>query len=140
MQTLRKVVGALDELDEEAVIYTDGTSPAARAVARHEGEAAEAKAAGLRYVLEVASAKDAVDVWSAWRDGSEPTVDDKLMAISHYARRRTFRSNDGDERSVELQCGRPVDRGSAARDRRGSGGDRERRRAAWRTTSPTSRC
>ena len=85
MQTLRDVVGALDELDEEAVIYTDGTSPAARAVVLHEGEAAEAKVAGLRYFLEVALARDAVDVWSAWRGGSEPTADDKLMAISHYA-------------------------------------------------------
>jgi len=61
MKTLRDVVGALDELDEEAVIYTDGTSPAARALVLHEGEAADAKAAGLSYFLEVALARDAVD-------------------------------------------------------------------------------
>jgi hypothetical protein len=85
MQTLRDVVGALDELDEEAVIHTDGTSPAARAVVLPAGDAAEAKADGLRYFLEVALARDAVDVWSAWRDGAEPTVDDKLMAIAYYA-------------------------------------------------------
>ena len=85
MQTLRDVVGALDALDEEAVIYTDGTSPAAQAVVMPEGGAAEAKAAGVRYFLEVALARDAVDVWSAWRDGAEATVDDKLMAISYYA-------------------------------------------------------
>ena len=45
----------------------------------------EASDDGLRYFLEVALARDAVDVWSAWRDGAEPTLDDKLMAISYYA-------------------------------------------------------
>lgn len=85
MQTLREVVGVLDELDEDAVIYTDGSSPAARAVVLREADAAEAKAAGLRYFVEVSLARDAVDVWSAWRDGAEPTTDDKLMAISYYA-------------------------------------------------------
>jgi len=85
MPTLRDVVGALDELDEDAVIYTDGTSPAAQALVVPERDAAEAKAAGLRYFLEVALATDAVEVWSAWRGGAEPTVDDKLMAIAYYA-------------------------------------------------------
>jgi hypothetical protein len=83
--TLRDVVGALDELDEDAVIYTDGSSPAAQAVVLDESGAAAAKAKGLRYFLEVALARDAVDVWSAWRDGAAPTIDDKLMAISYYA-------------------------------------------------------
>jgi hypothetical protein len=85
VQTLRDVVGALLELDEENVIYTDGTSPAARAAVLPETDAAAAKAEGLRYFLEVALARDAVDVWSEWRAGAEPTVDDKLMAISYYA-------------------------------------------------------
>jgi hypothetical protein len=82
VQTLREIVGVLDELDDEAVIYTDGSSPAARAAVTTVEEASEA---GLRYFLEVALARDAVDVWSAWRDGAEPTLDDKLMAISYYA-------------------------------------------------------
>ncbi len=55
-----------------------------------EGAAAEAKAAGPRYFLEVALAKDAVDVWSVWRDGTEATVDDKLTAISCYARHDAY--------------------------------------------------
>jgi len=33
VQTLRDVVQALDELDDEGTIYTNGTSPAARATA-----------------------------------------------------------------------------------------------------------
>ena len=38
-----------------------------------------------RNSIEVSLATDAVDVWRAWRDGAEPTIDDKLMAISYYA-------------------------------------------------------
>jgi hypothetical protein len=83
--TLRDIVSALDELDEDATIYTDGSSPAAQAAVVPGTDAAEAKGAGLRYFLEVSLAKDAVAVWRAWRNGAEPTVDDKLAAISYYA-------------------------------------------------------
>ena len=67
------------------MIYTDGASPAARAAVITAGEVEETKRAGLRYFLEVALAKDAVVVWSEWRSGAEPTTEDRLMAISHYA-------------------------------------------------------
>jgi hypothetical protein len=85
METLRDVVKRLDELDDEATIYTDGSSPAARASVVAGASAGAARAAGLRYFLEVALAKEAVSVWSDWRDAAEPTIDDKLMAISYYA-------------------------------------------------------
>jgi hypothetical protein len=85
MQTLRDVVGALDDLDDDAVIYTDGTSPAARAAVIVGTDVEQAKADGLRYFLEVVLAKDAVVVWSEWRGGAEPTIDDRLMAVSYYA-------------------------------------------------------
>ena len=85
MQTLRDVVTVLDELSDDATIYTDGVTPAARATVV-SSEADEAtREAGLRYFLEVALAKEAVAVWSDWRGSAQPTVDDKLMAISYYA-------------------------------------------------------
>ena len=91
MQTLRDVVQALDEFDDEGMIYTDGSSPAARAavVTDASDEAANARV-GLRYFLEVALAKDAVQVWSEWRGSAQPTLDDKLMAISYYATRDAY--------------------------------------------------
>jgi hypothetical protein len=85
VRTLRDVVDTLDDLDDDAVIYTDGASPAARAAVITEAEAEQAKADGLRYFLEIILAKDAVLVWSEWRRGAEPTTDDKLMAIAYYA-------------------------------------------------------
>jgi hypothetical protein len=75
----------LDELDDDATIYTDGSSPAARAAVIPGTDVAEAKEAGLRYFLEVPLAKDAVAVWREWRNGAEPTIDDKIAAISYYA-------------------------------------------------------
>jgi hypothetical protein len=84
MNTLRDVVAALDVLDDDGVIYTDGTSPAARAEVVTDRSAHAAKAAGLRYFLEVALAKEAVVVWSEWR-GAAPTIDDMLIAIAYYA-------------------------------------------------------
>jgi hypothetical protein len=85
VETLRDVVQALDELDDEGTIYTDGSSPAARASVVTDESADAVKAAGLRYFVEVALAKDAVLVWSEWRGSARPTIDDKLMAISYYA-------------------------------------------------------
>ena len=40
---------------------------------------------GLRYLLEVAVAREAVDVWRAWRPGETPSLGDKLAAIIYYA-------------------------------------------------------
>ena len=85
MQTLREVVQALDTLDDEGTIYTDGTSPAARAAVVRPAPGKLESPGGLRYFLEVALAKEAVAVWSEWRGSAEPTTEDKLMAISYYA-------------------------------------------------------
>jgi len=64
VETLRDVVKRLDQLDDEWVIYTDGVSPAARAAVLTDDAQKESEAAGLRYFLEVALARDAVVVWS----------------------------------------------------------------------------
>ena len=60
METLRDVVQVLDELEDEGTIYTDGRSPAARAAVVTDPSDGAAKAAGLRYFLEVSLAKEAV--------------------------------------------------------------------------------
>jgi len=85
VQTLREVVEKLDELDDEGTIYTDGSSPAARAAVVTDACRKAGRAEGLRYFLEVALAKDAVVVWSEWRGSAQPTLDEKLMAVSYYA-------------------------------------------------------
>lgn len=44
-----------------------------------------ATAQGMRYLLEVWLAREVIAVWSNWRDGREPTSEEKLAAIVYYA-------------------------------------------------------
>ncbi len=37
------------------------------------------------YMLEVNLAREVLEVWSAWRDGARPSIDDAVDAILHYA-------------------------------------------------------
>ena len=85
--TLREAIARLDELAEDDTIYAESTSPTARAVVAAEpgdGSGPPA-AAGPTYLLEVNAAREAIDVWRAWRPGRAPTLDDKVAAVTYYA-------------------------------------------------------
>lgn len=87
MAQLREQIAHLDSLGDDETIYAASASPTALAVVAREGENGETppEAAGLQYLLEVAVAKEAVQVWSDWRNGAVPTLDDKVAAVIHYA-------------------------------------------------------
>ena len=84
--TLGDVVNGLDGLDDDHTIYADGPVASARAVVAGEPEdgAWPPEATGLHYFLEVDIAKQAVRVWSEWREGITPTLEDKLAAVIYY--------------------------------------------------------
>jgi hypothetical protein len=91
MTTLRDLVADLDALDGELTIYADGgvnatASSSAVAALEPEDGTLPPEATGLEYVLEVDLAREAVGVWREWRDGREPSVDDKVRALLHYAK------------------------------------------------------
>jgi hypothetical protein len=44
----------------------------------------------LTYLLEVRLIKEVVEVWSAWRGGSEPTAQEACDAVDHYVRHDSF--------------------------------------------------
>jgi hypothetical protein len=90
--TLSDVVDGLDGLDDDETIHADGPVASARAVVAREPEdgTLPPEATGLRYSLEVNLAKDAVRVWSEWRGGVTPTLEDKLAAVIHYAVNDSF--------------------------------------------------
>lgn len=95
MTTLRAVVAQLDALDEGLTIYAkdgDDADPSSPAVAALEPEdgTLPAETAGLQYVLEVDEARDVVKVWQNWRDGREPSVDDKVQAVLHSAKHDAY--------------------------------------------------
>jgi hypothetical protein len=43
------------------------------------------EAAGMTYLLEVRLAKEAIRVWSEWRNGAAPTSEDRVAAVVYYA-------------------------------------------------------
>jgi hypothetical protein len=85
--TLRDVIARLDEFADDGTIYAESATATARAVVAAEpGDASvPPAAAGLNYVLEIATAREAIDVWRTWRPGHIPTLDDKVAAVTYYA-------------------------------------------------------
>jgi hypothetical protein len=81
--TLRDVIARLDEFADDETIYAESAEPTARALVAPESLGDPG--AGLRYLLEVSLAREAIDVWQAWRPGRTPTLDDKIAAVSYYA-------------------------------------------------------
>jgi hypothetical protein len=92
VQRLRDLIAALDDLGDDETIYAADASPSAPAVAAREPDDGRVppEAAGLAYLLEVALAKESVRLWSEWRNGAAPTLDDKVAAVIHYARDDSF--------------------------------------------------
>jgi hypothetical protein len=87
LATLRDVIARLDEFEDAETIFAESATPTARAVV--VAEAADGSppsgAVGLRYLLEVALAREAIEVWRAWRPGRTPSLGDKLAAVTYYA-------------------------------------------------------
>lgn len=45
---------------------------------------------GLNYLLEVYLIKEVLDVWKNWRDGKEPTSEEKINAIDYFVKHDAF--------------------------------------------------
>jgi hypothetical protein len=45
---------------------------------------------GMRYLLEVSLAREAIKVWSDWREGRIPSSDDKVEAVIYFAERDAY--------------------------------------------------
>ena len=81
----------MPELDDGLTVY----APAGAAVSPETlvylvDEDAEEPPAGWEYVLELSLMKNVVKVWSAWRDGTVPTVPQACEAVLHYAKHDAY--------------------------------------------------
>jgi hypothetical protein len=88
MLRLSEALASLESFEGDATIYAAKPWTAdSRTVVAGEGdsEAQAAIATGMPYLLEVWIAREVVKVWSAWRDGRVPTVDERCEAVIHYA-------------------------------------------------------
>jgi len=80
--TLRDVIERLDEFDDDQAIFAESAAPTARALVEAEDASVTPE---LPYLLEVSLAREAIDVWQAWRPGRAPTLEDRLEAVVYYA-------------------------------------------------------
>jgi len=85
--TLREVISRLHDFSDDETIYAEAASPTARAVVAREPEdgATPEAAQGLTYLLEVALAREAIEVWRRRRPARTPSLDDQVEAVTYYA-------------------------------------------------------
>jgi len=87
--TLIELIDNIDELDDNCVIFIsndESISEKANAVIVTEellpdnGKSPK----GLKYLLEAYLIKELLDVWRKWRDGKEPTREEKFQAFVYF--------------------------------------------------------
>jgi hypothetical protein len=81
---LGDVLEEIDHLDRKATIYVKNgiVDDSTESVVLAEGEEPPP---GFKYLLEVYIAKEAIEVWSKWRDGKRPSRAERSVAVAHYA-------------------------------------------------------
>jgi hypothetical protein len=95
--TLVELLPRLGDFDDEFTIYAEANpkwSPESTALVRqNEGETTGPIQIGgrvLSYMLEVDLAREAIEVWSEWRNGRQPTPIDMCAAVIYYATHDAF--------------------------------------------------
>lgn len=84
---LGQVISELRELDGDLTVYAPaGVEVSPETPVRLVDEAVDEPPAGTEYVLEVSLMRNAIKVWSAWRDGAVPTIPQACEAVLHYAK------------------------------------------------------
>jgi hypothetical protein len=71
--TSRDVIACLDEFEDAETIFVESATPTALAVVTAEPAdgSPPGGAAGLRYLLEIRLAREAIEVWRAWHAGQD---------------------------------------------------------------------
>ncbi len=87
---LSDLLAQIDSLDDELVIYAEKNpnwSPNSHAAVLPEPEDGRIteQLQGMTYLLEVFLAKEVLEVWSNWRNGNNPNLNEKCEAIIYYA-------------------------------------------------------
>ncbi len=99
--TLFELVQRLDEFDDSElsrplIIYAQHASDAGRkspalVCPRSEGESRTCPLdPTLSEVLSVRQAREAIEVWSAWRDGLTPSPEDRFKTVMFFSQYGTF--------------------------------------------------
>ena len=92
---LREIIGDIATLDTDLTIYLDKNSEwssSSSAIVAEEPEdgGLPNEAKGMEYFLEIDIANEVLDVWSNWRNGQEPSLEEKCEAIIYYAKNDAY--------------------------------------------------
>jgi len=89
-RTLAELLDDLETVEDDLTVYAatpnglDGDSAAVVAM-ESEDRVAPPEAAGMACIVEVGLAKEAIRIWSEWRNGATPTSEDRVAAVVYYA-------------------------------------------------------
>lgn len=87
---LREIIHEIESLSDDLVIFASKNgdwnldAPAALILSA-DMESVGVNLEGLFYFLEVEIAKEVLFVWKEWRDGCEPSKDERIEALFYYA-------------------------------------------------------
>jgi hypothetical protein len=88
-RNLDYIVERLDGIDANAVIYVasphDWTGATQAKIINNPDGHYPNQLEGLTYFLEVRTAREVVSVWRLWHHNQQPTLQEKLSAVIHYA-------------------------------------------------------
>lgn len=99
--TVRDLVMRLGDLDDGdrfevglSIYARTPWRPDSEAVALREEGVESFRHPGFRYLLEVAIARDVLEVWSSWREGRAPDAEEAAAAVIHYAENDAYQPVD----------------------------------------------
>lgn len=93
--TLERLVRELGGIGDELVLFAPAGSPATCQTPIYLiDEEVEEPPAGTEYLLEVSTMKNVLKVWSAWRNGAQPTIEQAYEAVLYYASHDAYQPVD----------------------------------------------
>jgi hypothetical protein len=92
-RSLVEVLDRLDEVPDDATLHaTKPWSPASPTSVSDD----DSPPTGFAYLLEAGLAREVIAVWSRWRDGAQPTDQQKCEAVLYYATHDAYLPRDTD--------------------------------------------
>jgi hypothetical protein len=88
-------LGEIDQIDDGKTMYVPEDTETDLATSVYlVDEEADTAPPRTRYLLEIGIAKEVLAVWSTWRSGRAPSIDEAAAAVIYYARNDAYQPVD----------------------------------------------
>jgi hypothetical protein len=86
-QVLGDLIGNIDQVDSSLIVLVEDATPTSikSHVSLIEFRLPFLRPVGMKYLMNVDAIKEVLEVWSAWRNGAVPTVEQATEAVIYYA-------------------------------------------------------